>query len=255
MFDSERFGPLPQKVTEKFTFTPRGNLVLDSFPPSVRERLQTRLRRVRADEVLSGFRWPDLDVYFPNGSTVVSLLRSTDEGPHVEVAMVGSDGLAGLDMLLSNETSGDTIAVVQTQGEVACINATRLQAEFWNDARTRTVISAFAGMFLEQVSQTAVCNGVHSVAQRLSKWLLALRDRTSSNELTVSHESMSRVLGTQRPAVTLAIGVLSAAGVISHSRRCIHVLDVVALRARACGCFELMLRSLTDLRAQLTKRG
>jgi CRP-like cAMP-binding protein len=109
-------------------------------------------------------------------------------------------------------------------------------------------------MFLEQVSQTAVCNGVHTIAQRLVKWLLALRERTGSNDLVVSHESLSRMLGTQRPAVTLAIGMLTNAALISHSRRSIHLRDVAALRGRACGCFDLMLNGLTRFRSQLENR-
>jgi CRP-like cAMP-binding protein len=230
------------------------NKLLDAFPSTVRQRLQGRLRRVQAQEVVYDSSAHAFDVYFPHGNTVVSLVRNTDEGPQLEVGMIGSEGLALLDVLLAGKSGNDMTAVAQAAGEITCVSASRLRAEFSTDVQTRTLISSYTAMFLEQVSQTAVCNGVHTIAQRLVKWLLALRERTGSNDLVVSHESLSRMLGTQRPAVTLAIGMLTNAALISHSRRSIHLRDVAALRGRACGCFDLMLNGLTRFRSQLENR-
>lgn len=153
--------------------------------------------------------------------------------------------------MLVRGTRNETAAIAQTGGEVVCISARLLHAEFSSEPRTRMLISAYAGMFLEHVSQTAVCNGVHTIAQRLAKWLLALHERTGSTDLVVSHEVLSRLLGTQRPAVTLAIGALRNAEVIAHSRRSIHLHDLPALRARACACSQSMHDSLSAFRAHL----
>ncbi|MGA8810709.1 MAG: helix-turn-helix domain-containing protein [Thermoanaerobaculia bacterium] len=230
------------------------NRLLAALGSVVQQRLQEHTRIVHAQEILFDASQPQFNIYFPNGNTVISLVRGTDEGPQVEVGLIGSEGFANLDLLLTGAVHDDTLMIVQAAGEVTCIAAARLQSEFSTDARTRVLINGYAAMFLEHVSQTAVCNGVHSVVQRLSKWMLELRDRTGSNELQVSHESLSRILGTQRPAVTLAIGALTVMGVISHSRRSIYVRDPEGLRTRACGCFELMQRSLTDFRVQLWNR-
>lgn len=229
----------------------RSNELLDALPPTARGRLQERRLAVHANDVLFDCHQQTRDVYFPSRNTVLSLVRTTDEGPQVEVGMVGSEGFAGLDVMLARGTQNETATIVQTGGEVACISARLLHAEFSSEPQTRMLISAYAGMFLEHVSQTAVCNGVHTIAQRLAKWLLALHERTASTDLVVSHEALSRILGTQRPAVTLAIGALTNAEVIAHSRRSIHLHNLPALRARACACSQSMHDSLSAFRAQL----
>lgn len=227
------------------------NELLDALPPAARGRLQERRLVVHANDMLFDCQRTAWDVYFPSRCTVLSLVRTTDEGPQVEVGMVGSEGFAGLDAMLARGTRNETAAIIQTAGEVACISARLLHAEFSSEPQTRMLISTYAAMFLEHVSQTAVCNGVHTIAQRLAKWFLALHERTGSTDLVVSHEALSRILGTQRPAVTLAIGALKNAEVIVHSRRSIHLHDLPALRARACACSESMHDSLSAFRAQL----
>jgi CRP-like cAMP-binding protein len=235
--------PLPRAI--------RSNELLDALPPSARGRLQERRLLVHANDTLYDCHQQTRDVYFPGRNTVLSLVRTTDEGPQVEVGMVGSEGFAGLDVMLARGTQNETAAIAQTGGEVACVSARLLHAEFSSDPQTRMLITAYAGMFLEHVSQTAVCNGVHTIAQRLAKWLLALHERTGSTDVVVSHEALSRILGTHRPAVTLAIGALKNAEVIAHSRRSIHLHNLPALRARACACSESMHGSLSAFRAQL----
>jgi hypothetical protein len=244
--------PSARRVTTT-NFVSRGNRLVDALPAAVRLRLQCRLRRVQAQEILFDCASERI-VYFPHANTVVSLVRSTDEGPQLEVGMVGSEGCANLDLLLGGAPNGDTFAVVQVAGDVTCVSVARLHAEFSSDEQTRILITAYAAMFLEQVSQASVCNSIHTIAQRLSRWLLAVRDRTGSNDLVASHESLSRILGTQRPAVTLAIGALTEAGVIAHSRRSIRVSDASGLGSRACGCSDLMEKNLSRFRARLENR-
>lgn len=249
MIDRETF-PCPH-LSEPSPRLARCNELLDALPREARGRLQERRLFVHANDVLFDCRQQTLNVFFPSRNTVLSLVRTTDEGPQVEMSMVGSEGFTGLDVMLVRGTQNETAAIAQTGGEVACVSARLLHAEFSSEPQTRMLISSYAGMFLEHVSQTAVCNGVHTIAQRLAKWLLALHERTGSTDVVVSHEALSRLLGTQRPAVTLAIGALQNAEVIAHSRRSIHLHDLPALRARACACSQSMHDSLSAFRAQL----
>jgi hypothetical protein len=231
----------------------RANELIAALPRAVCDRLHTRIRHVRAQETLFDCLRRDMNVYFPHPGTVVSLVRSTDEGPQLEVGMIGSEGCASLDILLGGVTT-DSIAIVLVSGDVTCIDGANLRAEFSSDVITRTIVNSYAAMFIEQVSQTAVCHGVHTIGQRLSKWLLTMRERTCSSDISVSHESLSHLLGAHRPAVTLAIGALNEEGVITHSRGSIQVRDARGLRARSCGCFELMERRLAGFRAMLGAR-
>jgi hypothetical protein len=213
--------------------------------------LNARARVVRTEEIL--FDRLDLsgEVYFPCGDTVISLVRVTDEGPQMETAMIGSEGFASPDVLFARAVNAESVGIVQGPGEVACVSIRRLDAELSADSHARGLMLAYSAMYLDHVSQNAVCNGVHSIPQRLAKWLLMLRDRSGSDDLLVSHDLVSRMLGIQRAAVTLAVGILTDKGLLSHSRRHIHICDAAALRKRACACVDVVTRGLGEFRAKL----
>jgi hypothetical protein len=116
---------------------------------------------------------------------------------------------------------------------------------------TRTLLLAYVGLFVEHAIQSVVCNRVHSIEQRLSKWLLIIRDRVGSDVFDLSHDFMSKILGIQRSGVTLAIGALTDQGFIAHSRRHVDIRDANGLKERACECYSLMLDKLNDYRAHL----
>jgi CRP-like cAMP-binding protein len=216
-----------------------GNNVLAALSPAVIRRLDIQVQRVRTRATLFHAFEDQQDVYFPHGSAVLSLIRSTDEGPQVEVAIVGCEGFADATAMVMPATNGTT-AVVQIAGEVSRIAARRLRAEFVDDLAVRTTLIGYLALFVEHMTQNAVCNRVHSIEQRLSKWLLIMHDRVVNDHVTVSHDTLSKMLGIQRSGVTLAVGALTDAGFLSHSRKHIAVINADGLGERACECFALM---------------
>jgi CRP-like cAMP-binding protein len=93
---------------------------------------------------------------------------------------------------------------------------------------------------ITQISQTAVCNRLHSVEQRLCRWLLMTRDRTGSDELQMTHEFVSNMLGVRREGVTLAAQRLQELGMISYIRGHIIILSRQQLVDRVCECYQVV---------------
>jgi CRP-like cAMP-binding protein len=227
-----------------------GNKLLDAFTTAVRNRLNARVRTVTSRQVLFDTYRHSPDVFFPHAGTTISLIRETAEGPQIEVGLIGAEGFANFQALFAPEANSTT-AVVQTGGEISCVSAIRLRAEFAADFGARALLLSYTALCVEQLIQSIMCNTVHSIEQRLSRWLLVMRDRNEIDEIHVSHDSLARVLGIQRSGVTLAIGALTEDGLIDHARKCINVRDAQALSTRACECWSLMLAKLNVYRAQL----
>jgi CRP-like cAMP-binding protein len=88
-----------------------------------------------------------------------------------------------------------------------------------------------------QVSLTAACNGRHTLPERLA-WLLTAHDRATSDQLPLSHEFLSQMLGVRRAGVTVALGTLKAAGLIRNTHRQVSILDRPGLEAASCECYR-----------------
>jgi CRP-like cAMP-binding protein len=225
------------------------NEVVLALPLAVLSRLEMRIQRAGRHDVLFEMSSDPVTLYFPHRGTVLSLVRTTETGSQVEVALVGPEGFISVESLLRPGTIGSS-AVVLAEGDVTCVSATRLRAEFASDSSTRAVLLLYFSLYVEHLTQNVVCNRIHSIEQRLSRWLLALRDRAANDHIHVSHDLLSKMLGIQRSGVTLAIGNLSADGIMEHGRESIRIVDANALAGRACECFELMQRKLVRYRTQ-----
>jgi CRP-like cAMP-binding protein len=90
------------------------------------------------------------------------------------------------------------------------------------------------------MSQTAVCNRLHTVDQQLCRWLLLSLDRLHSNELVMTQALIANMLGVRREGVTEAAGRLEKAGLISYQRGRISVLDRPGLETRTCECYVVV---------------
>jgi CRP-like cAMP-binding protein len=99
---------------------------------------------------------------------------------------------------------------------------------------------------LVQAIQSAGCNAKHNVEERLARWLLLCADRTRSNTFEMSHEFLADMLGSSRPTVSIAAGVLKDAGLIEYSRGVISILDVNGLETRACECYHVIKEHLDN---------
>jgi CRP-like cAMP-binding protein len=219
---------------------PRTNRLLAGLPAADCERLLPHLKPVDLPmgEVLHRFNEPIRYVYFP-GSGVVSLVLDSLEGTSVEVGMSSHEGIVGVAALLSDEPAM-TRAIVQVAGRGWRMPASVLRDELKQGGVLLHFLHQYLNFVLVQAAQTALCNRIHMVDQRLSRWLLLVRDRVHTNELTITHEFIADMLGVRRAGVTEALGELREAGMIDTSRGLLTILDPAALEERSCECYSVV---------------
>ena len=190
-------------------------------------------------------------IYFPITS-VLSLVYTTESGPTAEIGVIGRDGMLGIALILGGNTMPHR-AVTQIAGRAVAVRANVIQNEFSHGSRLHQAILRYTQALLTQVSQTAVCNRLHSMEQRLSRWLLLCQDRTCSPDLKLTQEFISQMLGGRRESVTVAAGRLQDAGIIQYARGHICILDRSALETTACECYGVVKNECSRLRPTLEK--
>ncbi len=176
--------------------------------------------------------------YFPTTS-IVSLLYDLENGSSVEISVTGNDGLVGMSLLMGGDTPTGR-AVVRSAGYAYRLPVDVLTEAFENRGSLRHLLLRYTQALMTQMAQTGVCNHRHQIEQQLCRSLLLCLDRSSTNELTVTHELIAGMLGVRRESVTAAAGKLQAAGLIRCSRGRITVLDRPGLQQHVCECYAVV---------------
>ena len=149
---------------------------------------------------------------------------SVKNGNTVEVGIIGIDGVVGLPILLGTDGApGRTF--IQIAGSGFRIKADILKEEFERAGQLRRHLQRYMQGFMVQSAQTATCNRMHNIEERLARWLLSCRDRTESDQLHLTHDFLGQMLGAPRTTVTLAAGLLHRAGLIDYSRGIVTIRD------------------------------
>lgn len=221
-------------------FEPTRNRLLARLPREEYELLRPHLERTTfaLGEVLyeSGGRLDHL--YFPT-TAIVSLLYITENGVSAEIGVVGYEGLVGIALFMGGDTVPNR-AVVQGAGAAIRIKTRALQDQFRRGGIFQRLLLRYTLALITQVSQTAVCNRLHTVEQQLCRWLLLIHDRLNSDELFMTHELIANMLGVRREGVTLSARHLQKNRLISYMRGRIHILDRRGLEAQVCECYRVV---------------
>lgn len=186
-------------------------------------------------------------VFFPL-SGMISLLSTTGNGATIEVAMVGSEGMVGLPVVMSIDKSPYEV-MVQMAGDALVAGADDAKEEFKRGGRLHDMTLRYTHVLITQISQSAVCNRFHTVEKRLCRWLLVAHDCINSNTIDLTQETIAHMLGIPRTGVTMAAGSLQRAGLIRYSRGKIVILDREKLRATSCECYEIIKDEVDDFLA------
>jgi CRP-like cAMP-binding protein len=105
----------------------------------------------------------------------------------------------------------------------------------------------YSQFIFETVSQSAACNRLHVIEQRCARWLLMSQDRVGRDQFDLTQEFLAEMLGVRRPGVTVAMGMLEKAGLITHTRGSITVVDRQGLEKVSCECYQ----TIRDRQAEL----
>ncbi len=177
-------------------------------------------------------------IYFPNRG-LISLVVVLKTGKTVEAGIVGREGASGTALSVGLDRSA-LREVVQISGEGFRVKGPAFQKLLAVAPDTRKALNRYVILLGMQVSQTAACNRIHAIEQRLARWLLMAEDSTATPTLRITHDFLATMLGTDRPSVTLAAGLLQKAGLIEYGRGSVRITDRPQLEAFACECYGVI---------------
>jgi CRP-like cAMP-binding protein len=178
------------------------------------------------------------DVFFLN-TGMVSLVFTTRSGESVEVGVVGNEGFTPVPVAAGFRRSPHC-AVMQIAGEGFRLSVDVLEQVLADSPRLHAMLHRYAAVHGLQVAQTAGCNRLHDLEQRLSRWLLLTQDRVGSGLLRITHDFLATMLGTDRPSVSLAAGTLQRKRIIEYAHGSVKILNRKKLETSACECYSLI---------------
>jgi CRP-like cAMP-binding protein len=220
--------------------------LLSSLSDSERDRIEPHLKVVElpSGHTLLEAGGPIDCVWFPH-DCVTSTVVDTPEGTTIEVGLMGMEGLVGLSLLLGASRSNTTV-IVQIPG-----SASTMSAEDFNECVVKPrgeffdLLLRYTDAFMAMVAQTAACNSLHSIDERLARWILMTHDRISRDEMSLTQEFLAYMLGVRRASVSMAASGLQQMGMIKYSRGQLTVLDRARLEDCSCACYRVV-REITD---------
>lgn len=222
---------------------PTGNHLLDRLPESELGKLLVDAQVVSfaARDEVDGVGRDGHPVYFPM-SGVYSLLLPMKDGVPVEVAVVDSEGMLGIPVVLGMDA--DPLRVIaQAPGNCVRVSAERFQAVLRAGGVLDAMVRRFLAVSWQTANQTIACNLRHTVKQRACRWLLAVHDRAETDEFVVTQEILSAMVGSSRQKVSMVAGELQTAGFISYQRGRVRVLDRPGLEKSSCDCYRVLRRA------------
>jgi CRP-like cAMP-binding protein len=224
------------------------NDLLAALPPADRDRIVPTLEVVplTLKALVQKAGEPIRYIFFPAGG-FLSVVTVLEDGAMVEVATVGREGAVGVTAALEGATAE---AATIVQGETpSCyrMTADAFRREMDRRGAFYDLITRYAHAFVGFVMQSTACNAVHSVEQRLARWLLMAQDRMAANEFPLTQEFVAMMLGANRSTVTVVAGTLQKAGLITYHRGRVTILEREKLEQASCECYRVTTKLLKSV--------
>lgn len=217
------------------------NHLVSALPEAARKEFFSHVTKVTVSlgEVLHGANAKIQYVYFPE-TCVISMLATMDNGSTVEVGVVGNEGMVGLRVLLGVKKTPHS-AVVQVAGTAVRMSAALLSNDLESvGSSLRPLLLPYTQALLTQVSQSVACVSQHSIRQRLARWLLQMADRIDSDNLDLTQELISLMLGIRRASAGECLRQMKDAGLIALRRGGIRIVSRNGLENVACECYRIV---------------
>jgi CRP-like cAMP-binding protein len=183
--------------------------------------------------------------HFPNDG-LISLVIELKDGKSVEAGLLGREGAAGLPGVLGLDRSA-LREIVQISGTAFRVSVDTLRSILPSAPQLQKVLSRYAASLAMQVAQTAACNRLHKVEERLARWLLIAQDRIDSGTVPITHDFLATMLGTDRPSVSVAAGILQTRQILEYKRGSVKIVNRKKLEQFACECYEVVRQYDGDL--------
>src|SRR6202163_4446051 len=184
-------------------------------------------------------------VYFPNRG-MVSQVVVTKDGRTVEVGVVGNEGYVGAGLAVGLSRSS-VREIIQIAGDGFQMLGDALERILRSAPKLQVILNRHTGLQGMQIAQTAACNRLHDIQQRLSRWLLMTQDRVDSGVLPITHDFVATMMGTDRSTVSLAASILQKKGIIEYVRGSVKIVNRRKLERAACECYAVIQQFEDDL--------
>ena len=216
------------------------NRILETLPAAEYERIVPHLEEIRMKlgDVLDR---PDEEikyVHFPKRG-IISICAVMRVGSQVEVGVIGNEGMSGLPVLFDTKTA-PLQSMVQIPDGAVRMSSEAFKREIEHCPHLRQSLMHYAQAFYIQAAQTAACNRLHALDERLVRWLLMCQDRMESDLLPLTHEILGIMLGVRRAGVSVAANKLKVDGLIDYQRGLVRILDRTALEGVTCECYQVV---------------
>lgn len=213
------------------------NGLLSAMTPADYGLLQPHLEAVPLDKdmVLEECDEPFAQVWFPN-TGIGSIMAFTHNGDRVEAGLFGREGMSGMPIVMGADRS-PLKTIIQVAGEGYRVETGALQRAIEESQSLHALLLRYCQVMSVQTAFTALTNVTHPVEVRLARWLLMAHDRTSGNEIALTHDYLSLMLAVRRPSVTTALHILEGNHFIRARRGVVTIRDREALREFADGSY------------------
>ena len=215
----------------------RKNRILSGLSAADKALLQPDLERVTLPlrQVLEVPNKPIPHSYFITYGLASIVAKNSHK--KIEVGLIGCEGFTGLPIVLGNDRSPHE-TFMQVAGDGIRISADKLRKAILQSRSLERALLGFAHSFMTQTANTALSNGTASLEERLARWLLMANDRLRGDEVPLTHEFLSLMLGVRRAGVTVALHYLEQRGLIRMARKQIVITDRAGLKAAANGTYH-----------------
>jgi CRP-like cAMP-binding protein len=217
-----------------------GNHLLDALEADCMQRLQGVLEPVNVSlKQIICEAGSNLDhAYFPQGA-VLSLLTLMEDGTTIETANIGREGAFGIFSAMYSRVSFNR-CIVQLEGPMLRCPCMVIEKEFERSSHTRNLFVSYSETLLSQIQQTVGCNALHTVGERMCRWLLMMDDRAEGQPMPYTQEFLAEMMAVNRTSISLAAQAMQDKGIIDYSRGKIKILDRPALEEASCECYQVV---------------
>jgi CRP-like cAMP-binding protein len=216
------------------------NRLLAALPAADRARIVRTLEVVplKLKETLHKPGESPRHVYFPGGG-FCSAVTVLEDGRMIEVATIGREGMVGISAVLGGRAAGSSATIVQGATDICYrMTADALGAELDRRGPFYEIVTDYTEALIGFIMQSTACNAVHTIEQRLARWLLMAHDRMESDDFPLTQEFAAMMLGASRPTVSIVAATLQHAGLITYYRGQVTIVSRKRLEAASCECYR-----------------
>lgn len=175
------------------------------------------------------------EVWFPH-TCLISLTWTDVAGRTVQTGLVGPEGCLGLQAAFRVPDPVPD-ATVQIEGTMSVVQASVLRDAFVKRPSLQVALSEWLVWMAMQPLRVVACNQLHDLFARTCRWLLTMRERSGSDNLPVTQETLAQLLGGGRPRINQLLSSMEADGLLVRRRGGIQLMNLPALEGRACDCY------------------